>query len=164
MTMKSQSALVFGAAALLVASGCAYSAPYRTSGVSLSDQGVQVGIAGVRCYVNRGSDPMIETTTDDDQVGVDVKLQINNSSDQIAEVSEGQIRLADADIPTTEAVPPRRSKVIDVLPGETKQVRLAFMPAGAADCHRNFELELANSVELSGQPATLNPIDFEANR
>src|ERR1700690_3020502 len=77
MTMKSQSALVFGAAALLVGSGCGYSAPYRTSGVSLSDQGVQVGIAGVRCYVNRGSDPMIETTTDDDQVGLEVKLAIN---------------------------------------------------------------------------------------
>jgi len=107
---------------------------------------------------------MIETTTDADQVGIDLKLQIDNNSDKIAQVSEDQIRLAGADLTRMNAVPPRRSKVIDVLPGETKQVRLAFMPVGAADCHRNFELELGNSVEISGSPAVLNPIDFEAKR
>jgi hypothetical protein len=162
--MKSKNVLMFGAAGLLIAAGCGYSAPYRTSGMSLSDQGVQVGIAGVRCYVNRASDPMIETTPDDDELGLEVKLAINNSSDQIAEVSEDQIRLADADVPATRAVAPRRSKVIDVLPGETKQVRLAYMPTGAADCRRNFELELANSVEVAGSPAALSPIEFEAKR
>ncbi|MGA7745168.1 MAG: hypothetical protein ABSF35_22790 [Polyangia bacterium] len=161
--MKSKDALMFGAAVLLVAAGCAYSAPYKTSGESFSNQGVEVGITGVRCYVNRTADPMTETTIDD-ELGLEVKLAINNSSDQIAEVSEGQFRLADADIPAAQAVAPRRSKVIDVLPGETKQVRLAYMPAGAADCRRNFELELANSVEVSGFPATLSPIEFEAER
>ncbi len=162
--MKNQSVLAFGAAALLVAAGCGYSAPYRTTGPAMSDQGVQVGIAGVRCWVNREADPMIETTTEDDQVGLDLKLQISNNSDQIAELSEGQIRLADADIPMTAATSPGRSRVIDVLPGETKQVRLAFMPAGAADCRRNFELELANSVEVAGSLVPLAPIDFEAKR
>ena len=161
--MKSKNALMFGAAGLLIAAGCAYSAPYKTSGTSLSDQGVQVGIAGVRCYVNRTADPMTETTADD-ELGLEVKLAINNSSDQIAEVSEGQIRLTDADIPAAQAVAPRRAKVIDVLPGETKQVRLAYMPTGAADCRRNFELELANSVEVAGSPAALSPIEFEAKR
>ena len=162
--MRIQNALMFGAIALFAGAGCAYSAPYRTSGVSLSDEGVQVGIAGVRCWVNRGSDPMIETTSDEDQVGVDLKLLINNSSDQIAQVNEDQIRLADADAPAATAAKPTRSRVIDVLPGETKQVRLAFVPTGAADCHRNFALELGNSVEVSGSPAALNPIDFEAKR
>jgi hypothetical protein len=133
--MKSKDALMFGAAVLLVAAGCAYSAPYKTSGESFSNQGVEVGITGVRCYVNRTADPMTETTIDDE-----------------------------LDIPAAQAVAPRRSKVIDVLPGETKQVRLAYMPAGAADCRRNFELELANSVEVSGFPATLSPIEFEAER
>jgi len=133
--MKSKDALMFGAAVLLVAAGCAYSAPYKTSGESFSNQGVEVVITGVRCYVNRTADPMTETTIDDE-----------------------------LDIPAAQAVAPRRSKVIDVLPGETKQVRLAYMPAGAADCRRNFELELANSVEVSGFPATLSPIEFEAER
>src|SRR5208283_5999312 len=57
-----------------------------------SNQGVEVGITGVRCYVNRTADPMTETTIDD-ELGLEVKLAINNSSDQIAEVSEGQFRL-----------------------------------------------------------------------
>ncbi len=160
--MKNQGTLVFGAAALLVAAGCGYNAPYRTSGPSLSDQGVQVGIAGVRCYVNSDADPM--TTTDDDQAGLDLKLRIENSSDQVAELSEGQIRLAEADFPMTTAAAPRRSKVIEVLPGETKQVRVAFMPTGVADCHHPFELDLGNSVEVAGSPIPLSPIDFRAKR
>ena len=158
--MKTQSIGMFGAAAVLVASGCAYSAPYRTSGPSLSDQGVEVGLTGIRCYVNRGGDPLTDTT-DEDQAGLDVKLQINNNSGQVAEVSEGQIRLAEADLPMAQAASPRRAKVIALLPGETMQVPLKFTPNGVADCHHRFALEFGDSVEVDGAPVLLYPIDFQ---
>ena len=158
--MKNQGIGMLGAAAVLVASGCAYSAPYRTSGPSLSDQGVEVGLAGIRCYVNRGADPLTDTT-DEDQAGLDVRLQINNNSDKVAEVSEGQIRLAEADLPMAQAASPRRSKVIALLPGETMQVPLKFTPNGVADCHHRFALEFGDSVEVDGAPVPLNPIDFQ---
>jgi hypothetical protein len=160
--MKKQSTFVLGAAVVLLAAGCAYTAPYQSSGPSLSEQGVQVGIAGIRCYVNRESDPMIETGSGDDRLGLDVKLQINNDSDRVAEFEEGHIRLAEAETPGAQAAPPRQSKVITVLPGEIKQVRLAFMPEGATDCRHNFALDLADSVEVGGSPIPLSPIMFEA--
>jgi hypothetical protein len=178
--MKNQFSFVFGTAVLLVAAGCGSSAPYQTSGKSLSDQGVQVGIAGVRCYVipkgslmgavgaedtyvNRVGYPVIETPTDEDQVSLDLRLQINNDSEQVAEVAEGHILLAEADLPETRAATPERSKVIEVLPGQLKKVRLAFMPPGVADCHHKFDLELASSVELAGTPIPLSRIDFQTN-
>ena len=158
--MKNQSIGMLGAAAVLVASGCAYSAPYRTSGPSLSDKGVEVGLTGIRCYVNRGADPLTDTT-DEDQAGLDVKLQINNNSGQVAEVSEGHILLAQADAPMAQGAPPRRAKVIALLPGETMQVPLRFMPNGVADCHHRFALEFGDSVEVDGAPVLLYPIDFQ---
>jgi hypothetical protein len=130
------------------------------SGPSLSNQGVEVRVAGVRCYVNRGADPLTDTT-DEDQAGVELKLQVNNSSDQVAEVAEGQIRLAETDIPAAHPAAPRQAKVIPVLPGETKQVRLAFMPEGVPDCRHSFALELADSVEMAGSAVELSPITFQ---
>lgn len=159
--MKNQSIWMLGAAAVLVASGCGYSAPYRTSGPSLSDRGVQVGLAGIRCYVNRGADPLTDAA-DEDQAGLEVKLQISNKSGQVAEVAEKNILLTETDGPMMPAAPPRRSEVIALLPGETRQVPLKFMPRGVADCHRAFELEFADTVEVAGAPVSLSPIDFQA--
>jgi len=159
--MKIQGTLMFGAAAVILAAGCAYTAPYQNSGPALSEQGIQVGIAGIRCYVNREGDPMTETGPGEDQVGLDVKLQINNYSGQVAELEEGHLRLADADTARSKAAPPERSKVVTVLPGESKEVRLAFMPEGSADCRHNFALELADSVDVQGSPIPLSPIVFE---
>jgi hypothetical protein len=162
--MKKRSTFVLGAAVALLAAGCAYTAPYQSSGPSYSEQGVQVGIAGIRCYVNRESDPMIETGSVDDRLGLDVKLQINNDSDRVAEFEERNIRLSETEIPGAQAAPPRQSKVITVLPGEIKQVRLAFMPEGATDCHHSFALDLTDSVEVDGSPVPLSPIMFEAKQ
>lgn len=162
--MNKQNTLILGAAAVMLAAGCAYTAPYQSSGPALSEQGVQVGIAGIRCYVNREADPMIETGGANDQVGLDVKLQVSNYSDQVAELEEGHLRLSDADVGGLQAVPPERSKVVTILPGESKEVRLAFMPEGAADCRHNFALELADSVDVEGSPVPLSPIVFEPKR
>jgi hypothetical protein len=164
MTMNKQGALMFGAASAILAAGCAYTAPYQSSGPALSERGVQVGISGIRCYVNREADPMIETGGNEDQVGLDVKLQINNQSSQVAELEEGHLRLADADLPGAKAAPPRRSNVVTVLPGENTQVRLAFIPEGASDCRHNFALELADSVDVDGSPIPMSPIVFEPER
>jgi hypothetical protein len=162
--MKIQGTLMVGAAAVILAAGCAYTAPYQSSGPALSEQGVQVGIAGIRCYVNREPDPMIETGSNDDQVGLDVKLQISNYSDQVAELEEGHLRLTDADVARPKAASPERSRIETVLPGETKQVRLAFIPEGASDCRHNFALELADSVDVDGSPIPMSPIMFEPRR
>ena len=56
-----------------------------------------------------------------------------------------------------------RGTIIEVLPGKTKGVRLAFMPVGVADCHHRFDLELGSSVELDGASVPLGQIDFETN-
>ncbi len=161
MDMKNQSMWILGAAGVLLAAGCGLSAPYKTSGPSLSDQGVQVGIAGVRCYVNREEDPFPEVI-DQDQVDLDLRLQVKNDSGRIADISEARIRLAESDVPAVGTAPPEQSGVISVPPGATRQVPLKFEPAGLVSCHHGFELELTDSVDLAGSPIALNPIRFAA--
>jgi len=158
--MKNQSIGMLGAAAVLVASGCAYSAPYRTSGPSLSDKGVEVGLTGIRCYVNRGGDPLTDTNrrrpsrprceaADQQQLWPGRRGVRRAYSASSGRRSNGS------------GAPPRRAKVIALLPGETMQVPLRFMPNGVADCHHRFALEFGDSVEVDGAPVLLYPIDFQ---
>ena len=157
--MKNQTTLGFGTFVILT-TGCAYGGPYKTSGPSLSEQGVQVSVAGARCYVNREDEPYPDVI-DQDQADLDVKLQIKNDSGQVAEISEGRIRLAESDTSTT-AAPPEQSGVISVPPGATTQVPLKFEPSGVDSCRHAFALEMADSVDLAGSPIALSPIRFGA--
>ncbi len=157
--MKNRTTLGFGAFAILVA-GCAYGAPYKISGPSLSEQGVRVNLTGVRCYVDREDEPYPDVI-EQDQADLDLRLQIRNDSDQAAEISEGRIRLAESDTSTT-AAPPEQSGVISVPPGATTQVPLRFEPSGVDSCRHAFALEMADSVDLAGSPITLSPIRFGA--
>jgi hypothetical protein len=160
--MKNQTTLGFGAF-VIVAAGCAYGGPYKTSGPSLSEQGVQVNLAGVRCYVSREQDPYPDVI-EQDQADLDLRLQVKNDSGQVAEISEGRIRLAETDAPTTAAASPEQSGVISVPPGATTQVPLQFVPSGVDSCRHAFALEMFDSVDLAGSPIALSPIKFAATR
>ncbi|MGA7744928.1 MAG: hypothetical protein ABSF35_23155 [Polyangia bacterium] len=161
--MNNQTVWMLLTAGVLLPAGCGFGAPYKMSGPSLSGQGVEVGIAGVRCYVNREQDPFPDVI-DQDQVDVDLRLQVKNNSSQDAEIAEGRIRLAEADLPAVGPATPEHSGVISVPPGETKQVPLKFEPSGVVGCRHGFELELADSVDLAGSPIALSPIKFAATR
>ena len=160
--MKNQTTLGFGAFVILAA-GCAYGGPYKTSGPSLSEQGVQVNLAGVLCYVNREDEPFPDVI-EQDQADLDLRLQIKNDSGQVAEISEGRIRLSETDAPTTAAASPEQSRVISVPPGATTQVPLNFEPSGVDSCRHAFALEMVDSVDLAGSPIALSPIKFAATK
>jgi hypothetical protein len=113
--MNNQTVWMLLTAGVLLPAGCGFGAPYKMSGPSLSGQGVEVGIAGVRCYVNREQDPFPDVI-DQDQVDVDLRLQVKNNSSQDAEIAEGRIRLAEADLPAVGPATPEHSGVISVPP------------------------------------------------
>ena len=158
--MRKLKGLVLSAAVALCAESCGYSASYRTSGPSLSSQGVQVGVAGVLCHVKREQDPFPDVI-DQEQVDLAVRLQVRNGASQVADLSEGHIRLTEADAARGTAAP-EQSGVFSVDPGETRQVALHFETSSITNCHQPFELELADSVDVAGSPVALNPIAFAA--
>jgi hypothetical protein len=163
MNMKKQISLSLAAAVASLAVGCGYSAPYQTSGPSLSSQGVQVGITGVGCYVNRSAFMTLKGL-DADRLGLDLKLRVRNDSQQVATLSEGRMRLADPAAPAAQAVSPDKAKVVSILPGETKDLPLSFTTEKVLDCHHGFELMLADSVHLGASTIALNPISVVASR
>lgn len=161
--MKNPIKLSLASAIVSMATGCGYSAPYQTSGPSLSSQGVQVGIAGVGCYVNRSAFMTLKGL-DQDRLGLDLKLQVRNDSRQVATLSEGQMRLVDPAAPAAPAVPPDKAEVVSIPPGETKTVPVSFTTEKVLSCHHGFELVLADSVQLGASMIALNPISVVASR
>lgn len=142
--------------------GCAYSAPYQTSGATVAKEGVRVAIAGDRCYVNRSGE-QVPTAIDDDRLHVDVEVAVTNDSQEMATLSLGQFQLADAR--TNATVPPLESGQVVLSPNETKVVPLAFEESvGTADCHHDLALATQGAISLEHQPVALASIHFQPAR
>lgn len=158
--MKTQNMLV--SAAFLI-SACATTAPHREAGPPLSVQGLQVGIADVRCSLDEG-DHLIELL--DQAKGVfDLKLQIKNDSGRVARFSERRIRLVDSSAPAASPLTPDDAQVVSVFPGETKEIPVTFTTGDNLDCRHGFNLELADVVQLGPtQPAALSSISIPVLR
>jgi hypothetical protein len=161
--MKKQIRWILTIAIASLIAACGSNAPYTMSGPSFSSQGVRVDIAKARCYVNRSADMFLEGVAPD-RLGLDVKLQLKNESDQRANLSEARILLVDAAAGATQVLKPENPKVVSISPGETKQLRLRFMTSDVLSCHHGFELILSESVDLGVIPIALSPIRLVASR
>ncbi len=155
------------AAGGLVAS-CGYTAPYQTSG-PVAQEGVQIALAGERCYVNRSGE-QFPTSVNDDQLHVDVQLNVVNRSDQVAVLDLDALQLEDRAAPTPAVIRPMESGSVELAPGETRVVPLAFSEApqldraDRLDCHHELALDTQHAVAIGGQPLHLAAIHFRPAR
>ncbi len=143
-------------------SGCAYSTPYQTSGPTVAKEGVQVAIAGDRCYVNRSGE-QFPTAINDDRLHVDVEVAVTNNSKEMATLSLDQFHLADAR--TNATVAPLESGQVVLAPNETKVVPLAFEESNSVgDCHHDLALAPQGAISLENQPVNVASIHFQPAR
>jgi hypothetical protein len=154
---------MFLSAVVGFAASCGYVAPYTSSGPSLSKEGVEVAIAGQRCYVNRSAE-QFPTTVNDDHLNLDLRLQVKNASNHIAVLSPDHVRLSETVGGERMVMQPRESEAISLQPGETKIVPLDFEQSGELDCHNDLALEAAGAVEIEGGKVSFEPIHFLASR
>ena len=87
-------ALVAGA----LAASCGYAAPYQASRPVVTNQGVEIALAGERCYVGR-TDERFPPPMNDDQLHVDVKLDVVNQADRPAVLDLDALRLQERAAP-----------------------------------------------------------------
>jgi uncharacterized protein CbrC (UPF0167 family) len=155
---------MFLSAVVVCAASCGYLAPYTSSGPSLSKEGVEIAIAGERCYVNRSAD-QFHTTVDDDYLNLDLRLQIKNNSSHVAVLTPDHVGLSETVAGEHMVMHPRESEAISLQPGETKIVALAFeQQSDTLDCHHDLALEAAGAVEIEGGKVSFEPIRFLASR
>lgn len=154
---------MFLSAGVVLAASCGYVAPYTSSGPSLSKEGVEIAIAGERCYVNRSAE-QFPTTVGDDRLNLDLRLQVKNASNHIAVLSPDRVRLSETVGGERMVMQPRASETISLQPGETKMVSLDFEQSGTLDCHHDLALEAAGAVEIEGGKVNFEPIRFLASR
>jgi hypothetical protein len=150
-------------AVVVFAASCGYAAPYTSSGPSLSKEGVEIAIAGERCYVNRSAE-QVPTTVNDDQLNLALRLQIKNKSSHVAVLTPDRVGLSETVAGEHMVMHPRESETISFQPGETKIVSLDFEQSGALDCHHDLALEAAGAVEIEGGKISFQPIRFLASR
>ena len=140
---------------------CGYAAPYRSSGPALSKEGVEIAIAGQRCYVNRSAE-QFPTTVNDDQLNLAMRLQIQNKASRPAVLSLDSFRLSQSIGGERTVMMPRESDGLSLQPGETKIVSLDFEQSGVLDCHHEMALDADGAVKMEGGQVNLDPIRFLA--
>jgi hypothetical protein len=146
--MKNQSMLM--SAAFLI-SACATTAPHREAGPPFSVQGLRLRIADVGCSVTEGGS--LTGYVEPSQRVFDLKLQIKNDSGRVARFSERRIRLVDSSAPAAPPLTPDQAEVVSVFPGETTELPVRFTTGGRLDCSHDFNLLLADAVQLVEPPA-----------
>jgi hypothetical protein len=161
--MRLFSSSTFISAVGVCAASCGYVAPYTSSGPSLSKEGVEIAIAGERCYVNRSAE-QFPTTVGDDQLNLALRLQIKNKSSHVAVLTPDHVGLSETVAGERTVMHPRESEAISLQPGETKIIALAFEQSGTLDCHHDLALEAAGAVEIEGGKVSFEPIRFLASR
>jgi hypothetical protein len=158
--MKSHAISKLAVVVLGFAASCAYAVPYRSSGPSLSKEGVQIAIAGERCFVNRSGEEF-PTTVDDDRLNLDLRLQVKNDTNHVAVLSEDRVLVSELVRGQRTAMRPREADALSLQPGETKVVSLYFEQAGELDCHHEMALEPQGAVAIDGKEVVkLEPIHF----
>jgi hypothetical protein len=144
------------------ATSCAYAVPYRSSGPSFSKEGVEIAIAGERCFVNRSGE-QFPTTVNDDQLNLDLRLQVKNDSKHIAVLSPDRVLLSEAVGGERTVMRPLESGAISFQPGESKLVSLDFEQSGALDCHHELTLDAVGVIKIEGGQVKIEPIRFLAS-
>jgi hypothetical protein len=161
--MKSHESSKVAIVVLGLAASCGYAAPYTSSGPSLSKEGVQIAIAGKRCFVNRSGE-QFPTTVDDDLLNLDLNLQVKNDTKHAARLSPDRVLLSETVSGESTVMRPREFEAISLQPGETKVVSLHFEQSGKLDCHHEMALEPQDAVETDGkQSARFETIRFLAS-
>jgi len=113
--------------------------------------------------VNRSGE-QFPTTVDDDRLGIDVKLQIENASLLPAQVSLGRFKLADGAKPGTGVISPHEAEMVTLSPGETRTVGLEFETDETLDCRHSFALDVSGAVAIEGERVDLAAIRFHPVR
>jgi hypothetical protein len=147
---------------ILVAS-CGYGAPFRSSGAATSKAGVEVRLAGQRCYVNRSAE-QFPTAADDDRLHVDVSLQIVNASPKPAQVSLNRFALVEGEPAGSVIMQPNEADVLSLSPNETRSVGLEFEKQTSLDCRHDFSLAANDAIALDGTHVEIGPIGFRPTR
>lgn len=150
------------AAILGCAASCGHATPYRTSGSSLSKEGVAIAIVEERCYVNRTTEkyPPVDN---EDRLSVGVRLQAKNASGHVAVLSTDGFRLSENIGGEHAVLQPRESGAITLQPGETNFVLLHFEKRGTLDCHHDMTLETDGAIKVDGGQIDFEPIRFLAS-
>jgi hypothetical protein len=158
--MNNSTLCVFSLVAAGLTASCGYTAPYQTSGPTLSKEGVQIAIAGEQCYVNRSSE-QYPTAVNDDELHIAMNLQVKNESNHVAVLSLDSLQLAQDSKSDPLVMHPQESGSVSLSPGETKLVSLDFERQTGLDCHHGLALDTQGAVVIEGKPVNLASIHFQ---
>ncbi len=142
-----------------VAASCGYTTPYRVS-PPVSNAGVEMSLVGERCYVNRTAE-QFPTTVDDDNLHVDVKLRIANTSSKPAQVALSHFQLTEQSPTKPVVMSPTEGALLTLSPNETRTVGLDFETADALDCRHDFAINATDAVALDGNRVDIAAIHFQ---
>jgi hypothetical protein len=147
----------------LSVASCGYSTPYRSSGPAISKAGVEIRLAGERCYVNRSAE-QFPTVAEDDRLHLDVSLQLANTTSKPVQVSLDRFQLVEGTSAEQVVMSPSERDILTLSPSETRTIALDFEKDTSLDCRHDFLLAANDAVVLDGARVDISSIDFQPVR
>ena len=135
--------------------GCAAMlAPARSSGIALSEEGIQLAVVGQVCKQSRStsasSPPLLDAT---------LAIEVGNPTPGLVSVYPDRLILVAPGGVSARASTPQGSNPLSVESGTTVPVRLHFTLAGA-NCSQEMQLDASSALESQGRPVTVSAIRF----
>ena len=144
--------------ALIIVSACAHHPAYQNSGPSARD-GVKVTLVGQSCDQHRDSNFEF-----DDFVGLELDLEVCNTTDAPLTVHRDMIRVIAGDGIAPSPLTWKAVEPIQVEPDSIQRISVRYMSRGSLECRGPLDLDLKNAVTRGGSPLALAPIHFVARR
>lgn len=132
--------------------------PARTTGPSVSREGVQVAVLAQVCA--QADNP--EDSLDEDHADLQVRVEVHNAAaDQVTAYPE-RFRLVAPGEEVLKPVTWSGDDSVPLQPNETRSFRLRFLPFGWRQCHLEMRLESSDGVTLGGKALRIGVITFVA--
>jgi len=135
--------------------GCAAMvAPARSSGIALSEEGIQLAVVGQVCKQSRStsasSPPLLDAT---------LAIEVGNPTPDLVSVYPDRIILVAPGGISVRASAPQGGNPLSVEGGTTVPVTLHFTVAGA-NCSQEMQLDAGSALQSHGRAVTVSAIRF----
>jgi hypothetical protein len=129
--------------------------PARTSGPSVSPEGIELVVAAQSCTQSTDTD-----WPDEDLAEAVLDVRVRNGTDAALTVRRDDFRLVTLDGYVLRASSWDAAKPLVVVGGETRAFELRFQSRGSLTCDRELRLDPRAGLVVGRRPASVEPVRF----
>lgn len=145
-----------------LALSCGHTPLHRTTGPSISKEGIRIELKSDRCYLTRSTEKF-PPDAEPNELNLALDVRVANGTAHTATLEPERIQVAGVVRGKQIELQPSTTTPVTLEPGETKVVPLTYSYSGRLDCRNELLLDPSDAVVIGGNPVSLAPIRFQAS-